>query len=64
MNIQGALDNIRDGRFVARQGWGERVYIYLAGDLIMYSANGWDSVWEPPHPDLLASDWQEIIPAP
>lgn len=64
MNIKEALDLLRAGRYVARPSWGHRVYLLLAGDIIMLSRNGFDSPWQAPHPDLLADDWVDVIPHP
>lgn len=62
MNVQFAIDKMKDNRYVARSGWGERCYLYLDGEIFMYSRNGFDSPWQAPHPDLLADDWNEAIP--
>jgi hypothetical protein len=66
MNISGAIELMREGRFVARQDWGHRVYVFMRPhvDYFTYSHNGSDTVWVPPHLDLLADDWQEVIPHP
>lgn len=64
MNIQQAIDAMRDRRFVARPHWGHRCYVFLNGEIFMYSQNGYESTWMPSHPDLLAEDWTEVIPHP
>lgn len=66
MNFGEALELIKTGRFLNRPVWGHRVYVFLepGADIITISHNGYDSPWNPPHPDLLADDWQEIIPHP
>lgn len=64
MNFQ---DIIKAGKYAARPGnphWDERTYIYLDGDIIIYSSRGYDYTWTPSHPDLLADDWIEVIPTP
>ena len=63
-NFQFALNKMRDGRYVGRPAWGHRCYLFLDGDLLLYSSNGYDSPWVPGHPDLLAEDWGEVIPHP
>lgn len=64
MNILEVVESIKAGRYVARPKWGHREYIYLDGEIIMLSANGFDSPWQAPHPDLLADDWVDVIPHP
>jgi hypothetical protein len=64
MNIYEALTSISNRGFVARPKWGHRCYLFMDGDIIMYSSNGFDSPWQAPHPDLLAEDWEDIIPHP
>lgn len=64
MNILQALDLLKQNRCVARPGWGHRVYLILDGELILHSHNGYDTIWQPPHPDLFASDWVDVIPHP
>ena len=64
MNIGGAIDSIKNGRYVSRPSWGHRVYLLLdkGADVITYSHNGYDDPWTPAHIDLLANDWEEVIP--
>lgn len=64
MNICQAIEEMKGGRFYARPLWGHRVYLYLDGDVIQLSSNGYDSPWQAPHPDLMADDWEERIPSP
>lgn len=63
MNICEALRQMQSGkRFFARPYWGHRVYLYVDGDVIQLSSNGFDSPWQAPHIDLMAEDWVEVIP--
>lgn len=66
MKFEEAFALIKMGRFVNRPTWGHRVYLYRKPDedIITISRNGYDRVWFPPHPDLFAEDWVEIIPHP
>lgn len=64
MNIYEALQEIKGGGFVTRPGWGDRVYLYYDGTLIMLAHNGFDTPYQPAHPDLFAEDWQGTIPTP
>lgn len=62
MNISEVIAGMKAGRFYARPGWGERVYIYLSGEVIMLARNGFDSPWQAPHPDIMADNWADVIP--
>lgn len=67
MNFGNALTPLRAGRFLARSNnpnWDERTYIYLNGDIFIYVSRGYEYTWVPAHPDLLADDWEEVIPTP
>lgn len=66
MKFGDALELIKMGRFLNRPVWGHRVYVFLPkwSDVVTISHNGYDSIWHIPHVDLLADDWQEIIPHP
>lgn len=64
MRMDFAIDKLKTGRFVGRPAWGHRCYLWLDQDILMYSSNGYDSPWQPPHADLLADDWDEVIPHP
>lgn len=65
MNICEALEQMKTGkRFFARPGWGHREYLYVDGEIIMLSSNGFDSPWQAAHLDLMAADWVEVTPHP
>lgn len=73
MNIGEAVDAMRAGRRVARNGWnGKGMYIYLvpgsykavganiAPFVMMHPASGDDVPWLCSQTDLLAQDWVEV----
>lgn len=62
MNIGNAVKALKDGVYMARRKWPGITYILLDGEIINYSHLGIDSPWIPTHPDLLATDWYEVIP--
>lgn len=62
MNIGDAVAKLKDKRCMARQAWPDITYVYLFGEVIMYSHMGIESVWGPSHLDLLNDDWIEVIP--
>lgn len=65
MNISEAIQLMQSGNhMVARQAWGHRTFLYIEGDIIMLSRNGYAAPWVVPHPDLLANDWIEVLPHP
>lgn len=65
MNLTDAVALIRSGNHaVAREDWGHRVFLYMSGDIIMLSRNGYAEPWVIPHPDVFADDWREVQPHP
>lgn len=62
MNFGEALVALRMGKFLTRQKWPNITYVFLKGEIIMYSHMGVDYVWTPAHLDLLAQDWTEVTP--
>lgn len=65
MNFGDALAIVQSGKCAARApAWDERTYIFLNGDIIIYASRGYEYTWTPSHPDLLADDWQEVLPTP
>lgn len=62
MNMGEVVDSLKMGLFLRRATWPNITYIYLDGDIIMYSHLGIDSVWTPNHQDLLNDDWETTMP--
>ncbi len=76
MTFSEALEAIRAGRSLRRQGWsaGRRVYlappplIHMGGRVVLPPPilevsnpdQPWGSPWHATSPDLLATDWEEV----
>lgn len=57
-----ALNQLKEGKFLARTSWPGITYVYFDGTTFFYSHLGYDSIWQPSHSDLLAEDWEEVVP--
>lgn len=56
-----ALSALKDGKNVARKGWGEGEHIFNMGRCqIGFHDKGDVSVWFPVNTDLLSNDWVEV----
>lgn len=53
---------LKDKKYLRRAPWPDITYIFLDGDIIMYSHLGIDTVYTPSHQDILGEDWQEVVP--
>lgn len=59
MNIAQLL---KEGKYIKREAWPGITYIFLQGEVIIFSHLGIDHTWAPSHLDILGEDWIEVVP--